>query len=150
MANIEGGKRIYLEQTPKRDLYLQLEGQATYTFTTGYSITTSNGLEIETKPVTSFMGRAGFRIGMDNIADDTLNPYFKFMYEREFLGRTRHIFNETAVEDVDNNDGWINYGFGMTNINKKKGRQIYFEVQGTVFRKVNQVGQVNLGIRYTF
>ena len=149
-VNVEAGKRIYLARNTKRDLYLQLEGQGTYTYTDGYSLKMSNGLDIKSEPLNSLIGRAGFRLGVDNLSDDSLNPYFKFMYEREFLGRSKYIFNETGIENISRQAGWITYGLGLTNVNKKKGRQLYFELQRTSFNPIRQTWQVNLGLRRSF
>ena len=100
-----------------------------YQFTNGYNLNLSNGLQVRTEDLDSLIGRIGFRAGLDSFANESINPYIKLMYEKEFLGKVRHHFNESGMEEVRNKDHWFTYGLGLTNINKEKGRQIYLEIQ---------------------
>lgn len=149
LLSVEAGKRIFLNQSEKKEYYIQPEAQLKYQFTNGYNLNLSNGLQVRTEDLDSLIGRIGFRAGLDSFANESINPYIKLMYEKEFLGKVRHHFNESGMEEVRNKDHWFTYGLGLTNINKEKGRQIYLEIQKSSKYRIKQKWQINLGMRYT-
>lgn len=149
LLSVEAGKRIFLNQSEKKEYYIQPEAQLKYQFTNGYNLNLSNGLQVRTEDLDSLIGRIGFRAGLDSFANESINPYIKLMYEKEFLGKVRHHFNELGMEEVRNKDHWFTYGLGLTNINKEKGRQIYLEIQKSSKHRIKQNWQINLGMRYT-
>ncbi|WP_315522679.1 autotransporter outer membrane beta-barrel domain-containing protein [Fusobacterium massiliense] len=149
LLSVEAGKRIFLNQSEKKEYYIQPEAQLKYQFTNGYNLNLSNGLQVRTEDLDSLIGRIGFRAGLDSFANESINPYIKLMYEKEFLGKVRHHFNESGMEEVRNKDHWFTYGLGLTNINKEKGRQIYLEIQKSSKHRIKQKWQINLGMRYT-
>ena len=149
LLSVEAGKRIFLNQSEKKEYYIQPEAQLKYQFTNGYNLNLSNGLQVRTEDLDSLIGRIGFRAGLDSFANESINPYIKLMYEKEFLGKVRHHFNESGMEEVRNKDHWFTYGLGLTNINKEKGRQIYLEIQKSSKHRIKQNWQINLGMRYT-
>lgn len=149
LLSVEAGKRIFLNQSEKKEYYIQPEAQLKYQFTNGYNLNLSNGLQVRTEDLDSLIGRIGFRAGLDDFANESMNPYIKLMYEKEFLGKVRYHFNESGMEEVRNKDHWVTYGLGLTNINKEKGRQIYLEIQKSSKHRIKQKWQINLGMRYT-
>ena len=149
LLSVEAGKRIFLNQSEKKEYYIQPEAQLKYQFTNGYNLNLSNGLQVRTEDLDSLIGRIGFRAGLDSFANESINPYIKLMYEKEFLGKVRHHFNESGMEEVRNKDHWFTYGLGLTNINKERGRQIYLEIQKSSKHRIKQNWQINLGMRYT-
>nr|WP_314530610.1 autotransporter outer membrane beta-barrel domain-containing protein [uncultured Fusobacterium sp.] len=149
LLSVEAGKRIFLNQSEKKEYYIQPEAQLKYQFTNGYNLNLSNGLQVRTEDLDSLIGRIEFRAGLDDFANESMNPYIKLMYEKEFLGKVRYHFNESGIEEVRNKDHWVTYGLGLTNINKEKGRQIYLEIQKSSKHRIKQKWQINLGMRYT-
>lgn len=149
LLSVEAGNRIFLNQSEKKEYYIQPEAQLKYQFTNGYNLNLSNGLQVRTEDLDSLIGRIGFRAGLDSFDNESINPYIKLMYEKEFLGKVRHHFNESGMEEIRNKDHWLTYGLGLTNINKEKGRQIYLEIQKSSKHRIKQNWQINLGMRYT-
>ena len=149
LLSIETGKRSYLLQKKEKAFYIQPEMQLIYQFVDGYTLRSSNGLKSMTKNSNSLIGRIGFRAGLDFYGDSVLSPYIKLMYNKEFLGSVLNDLNTAKIE-MNNKDDWFNYGVGISHENKKKGRQIYLDVQRSNKHLIRQDWQVNLGLRYSF
>lgn len=149
LLSIETGKRSYLLQKKEKAFYIQPEMQLIYQFVDDYTIHSSNGLKSMTKNSNSLIGRIGFRAGLDFYGDSVLSPYIKLMYNKEFLGSVLNDLNTAKIE-MNNKDDWFNYGVGISHENKKKGRQIYLDVQRSNKHLIRQDWQVNLGLRYSF
>ena len=149
LLSIETGKRSYLFQKKEKAFYIQPEMQLIYQFVDDYTIHSSNGLKSMTKNSNSLIGRIGFRAGLDFYGDSVLSPYIKLMYNKEFLGSVLNDLNTAKIE-MNNKDDWFNYGVGISHENKKKGRQIYLDVQRSNKHLIRQDWQVNLGLRYSF
>lgn len=149
LLSIETGKRSYLLQKKEKAFYIQPEMQLIYQFVDDYTLRSSNGLKSMTKNSNSLIGRIGFRAGLDFYGDSVLSPYIKFMYNKEFLGSVVNDLNTAKIE-MNNKDDWFNYGVGISHENKKKGRQIYLDVQRSNKHLIRQDWQVNLGLRYSF
>ncbi|WP_315524205.1 autotransporter outer membrane beta-barrel domain-containing protein [Fusobacterium massiliense] len=150
MLTSEIGKRIYLDKTNSKEIYIQPETQLSYHSTEGYPLHMSNGLNIKTEDLKSLVGRIGFRVGMNYLENNKINPYIKAMYKKEFLGTTKHHFNDAGMEESTYKDKWFTYGLGISTQNQEKGRQIYLEFQKSLNHRVRQNWQIDLGIRYTF
>lgn len=149
LLSIETGKRSYLLQKKEKAFYIQSEMQLIYQFVDDYTLHSSNGLKSMTKNSNSLIGRIGFRAGLDFYGDSVLSPYIKLMYNKEFLGSVLNDLNTAKIE-MNNKDDWFNYGVGISHENKKKGRQIYLDVQRSNKHLIRQDWQVNLGLRYSF
>ncbi|NYA26747.1 autotransporter outer membrane beta-barrel domain-containing protein [Haemophilus haemolyticus] len=149
LLSIETGKRAYLLQKKEKAFYIQPEMQLIYQFVDDYTLHSSNGLKSMTKNSNSLIGRIGFRAGLDFYGDSVLSPYIKLMYNKEFLGSVLNDLNTAKIE-MNNKDDWFNYGVGISHENKKKGRQIYLDVQRSNKHLIRQDWQVNLGLRYSF
>ncbi len=149
LLSIETGKRSYLLQKKEKAFYIQPEMQLIYQFVDDYTLHSSNGLKSMTKNSNSLIGRIGFRAGLDFYGDSVLSPYIKLMYNKEFLGSVVNDLNTARIE-MNNKDDWFNYGVGISHENKKKGRQIYLDVQRSNKHLIRQDWQVNLGLRYSF
>lgn len=149
LLSIETGKRSYFLQKKEKAFYIQPEMQLIYQFVDDYTLHSSNGLKSMTKNSNSLIGRIGFRAGLDFYGDSVLSPYIKFMYNKEFLGSVVNDLNTAKIE-MNNKDDWFNYGVGISHENKKKGRQIYLDVQRSNKHLIRQDWQVNLGLRYSF
>ena len=149
LLSIETGKRSYLLQKKEKAFYIQPEMQLIYQFVDDYTLHSSNGLKSMTKNSNSLIGRIGFRAGLDFYGDSVLSPYIKLMYNKEFLGSVLNDLNTAKIE-MNNKDDWFNYGVGISHENKKKGRQIYLDVQRSNKHLIRQDWQVNLGLRYSF
>lgn len=149
LLSIETGKRAYLLQKKEKAFYIQPEMQLIYQFVDDYTLRSSNGLKSMTKNSNSLIGRIGFRAGLDFYGDSVLSPYIKLMYNKEFLGSVLNDLNTAKIE-MNNKDDWFNYGVGISHENKKKGRQIYLDVQRSNKHLIRQDWQVNLGLRYSF
>lgn len=149
LLSIETGKRSYLLQKKEKAFYIQPEIQLIYQFVDDYTLHSSNGLKSMTKNSNSLIGRIGFRAGLDFYGDSVLSPYIKLMYNKEFLGSVVNDLNTARIE-MNNKDDWFNYGVGISHENKKKGRQIYLDVQRSNKHLIRQDWQVNLGLRYSF
>ena len=149
LLSIETGKRSYLLQKKEKAFYIQPEMQLIYQFIDDYTLHSSNGLKSMTKNSNSLIGRIGFRAGLDFYGDSVLSPYIKLMYNKEFLGSVLNDLNTAKIE-MNNKDDWFNYGVGISHENKKKGRQIYLDVQRSNKHLIRQDWQVNLGLRYSF
>lgn len=149
LLSIEIGKRSYLLQKKEKAFYIQPEMQLIYQFVDGYTLHSSNGLKSMTRNSNSLIGRIGFRAGLDFYGDSVLSPYIKLMYNKEFLGSVLNDLNTAKIE-MNNKDDWFNYGVGISHENKKKGRQIYLDVQRSNKHLIRQDWQVNLGLRYSF
>ncbi|WP_118841997.1 autotransporter outer membrane beta-barrel domain-containing protein [Haemophilus haemolyticus] len=149
LLSIETGKRSYLLQKKEKAFYIQPEMQLIYQFVDDYTLRSSNGLKSMTKNSNSLIGRIGFRAGLDFYGDSVLSPYIKLMYNKEFLGSVLNDLNTAKIE-MNNKDDWFNYGVGISHENKKKGRQIYLDVQRSNKHLIRQDWQVNLGLRYSF
>ncbi|TPH25313.1 autotransporter outer membrane beta-barrel domain-containing protein [Haemophilus haemolyticus] len=149
LLSIETGKRSYLLQKKEKAFYIQPEMQLIYQFVDDYTLHSSNGLKSMTKNSNSLIGRIGFRAGLDFYGDSVLSPYIKLMYNKEFLGSVLNDLNTAKIE-MNNKDDWFNYGVGISHENKKKGRQIYLDVQRSNKHLIRQNWQVNLGLRYSF
>ena len=149
LLSIETGKRSYLLQKKEKAFYIQPEMQLIYQFVDDYTLHSSNGLKSMTKNSNSLIGRIGFRAGLDFYGDSVLSPYIKLMYNKEFLGSVVNDLNTAKIE-MNNKDDWFNYGVGISHENKKKGRQIYLDVQRSNKHLIRQDWQVNLGLRYSF
>ncbi|WP_118775886.1 autotransporter outer membrane beta-barrel domain-containing protein [Haemophilus haemolyticus] len=149
LLSIETGKRSYLLQKKEKAFYIQPEMQLIYQFVDDYTLRSSNGLKSMTKNSNSLIGRIGFRAGLDFYGDSVLSPYIKLMYNKEFLGSVVNDLNTARIE-MNNKDDWFNYGVGISHENKKKGRQIYLDVQRSNKHLIRQDWQVNLGLRYSF
>ena len=149
LLSIETGKRSYLLQKKEKAFYIQPEMQLIYQFVDDYTLRSSNGLKSMTKNSNSLIGRIGFRAGLDFYGDSVLSPYIKLMYNKEFLGSVVNDLNTARIE-MNNKDDWFNYGVGISHENKKKGRQIYLDVQRSNKHLIRQNWQVNLGLRYSF
>lgn len=149
LLSIETGKRAYLLQKKEKAFYIQPEMQLIYQFVDDYILHSSNGLKSMTKNSNSLIGRIGFRAGLDFYGDSVLSPYIKLMYNKEFLGSVVNDLNTARIE-MNNKDDWFNYGVGISHENKKKGRQIYLDVQRSNKHLIRQDWQVNLGLRYSF
>lgn len=149
LLSIETGKRAYILQKKEKAFYIQPEMQLIYQFVDDYTLRSSNGLKSMTKNSNSLIGRIGFRAGLDFYGDSVLSPYIKLMYNKEFLGSVVNDLNTARIE-MNNKDDWFNYGVGISHENKKKGRQIYLDVQRSNKHLIRQDWQVNLGLRYSF
>ena len=149
LLSIETGKRSYLLQKKEKAFYIQPEMQLIYQFVDDYTLHSSNGLKSMTKNSNSLIGRIGFRAGLDFYGDSVLSPYIKLMYNKEFWGSVVNDLNTARIE-MNNKDDWFNYGVGISHENKKKGRQIYLDVQRSNKHLIRQDWQVNLGLRYSF
>lgn len=149
LLSIETGKRSYFLQKKEKAFYIQPEMQLIYQFVDDYTLHSSNGLKSMTKNSNSLIGRIGFRAGLDFYGDSVLSPYIKFMYNKEFWGSVVNDLNTAKIE-MNNKDDWFNYGVGISHENKKKGRQIYLDVQRSNKHLIRQDWQVNLGLRYSF
>ena len=149
LLSIETGKRSYLLQKKEKAFYIQPEMQLIYQFVDDYTLHSSNGLKSMAKNSNSLIGRIGFRAGLDFYGDSVLSPYIKLMYNKEFLGSVLNDLNTAKIE-MNNKDDWFNYGVGISHENKKKGRQIYLDVQRSNKHLIRQDWQVNLGLRYSF
>ncbi|WP_118808527.1 autotransporter outer membrane beta-barrel domain-containing protein [Haemophilus haemolyticus] len=149
LLSIETGKRSYFLQKKEKAFYIQPEMQLIYQFVDDYMLRSSNGLKSMTKNSNSLIGRIGFRAGLDFYGDSVLSPYIKLMYNKEFLGSVLNDLNTAKIE-MNNKDDWFNYGVGISHENKKKGRQIYLDVQRSNKHLIRQDWQVNLGLRYSF
>ena len=149
LLSIETGKRSYLLYKKEKAFYIQPEMQLIYQFVDDYTLHSSNGLKSMTKNSNSLIGRIGFRAGLDFYGDSVLSPYIKLMYNKEFLGSVLNDLNTAKIE-MNNKDDWFNYGVGISHENKKKGRQIYLDVQRSNKHLIRQDWQVNLGLRYSF
>ena len=126
ILSAETGKRINLSETAERVIYLQPEAQLSYHATKGYDFTVSNKLMVETEKVRSLVGRIGFRAGLDYFNEKEIHPYIKLMYRREFLGEMKYTFNKVAIEKILNKGNWLEYGLGVSYMNKAKNTQVYF------------------------
>ena len=149
LLSIETGKRSYLLQKKEKAFYIRPEMQLIYQFVDDYTLHSSNGLKSMTKNSNSLIGRIGFRAGLDFYGDGVLSPYIKLMYNKEFWGSVVNDLNTARIE-MNNKDDWFNYGVGISHENKKKGRQIYLDVQRSNKHLIRQDWQVNLGLRYSF
>ncbi|WP_082318404.1 autotransporter outer membrane beta-barrel domain-containing protein [Haemophilus sp. C1] len=150
ILSAETGKRINLSETAERVIYLQPEAQLSYHATKGYDFTVSNKLMVETEKVRSLVGRIGFRAGLDYFNEKEIHPYIKLMYRREFLGEMKYTFNKVAVEKILNKGNWLEYGLGVSYMNKAKNTQVYFEAQSSTIHCFKQNWQAHIGIRYLF
>lgn len=150
ILSAETGKRINLSETAERVIYLQPEAQLSYHATKGYDFTVSNKLMVETEKVRSLVGRIGFRAGLDYFNEKEIHPYIKLMYRREFLGEMKYTFNKVAVEKILNKGNWLEYGLGVSYMNKAKNTQVYFEAQSSTIHRFKQNWQAHIGIRYLF
>ena len=150
ILSAETGKRINLSATAKRVIYLQPEAQLSYHATKGYDFTVSNKLMVETEKVRSLVGRIGFRAGLDYFNEKEIHPYIKLMYRREFLGEMKYTFNKVAIEKILNKGNWLEYGLGVSYMNKAKNTQVYFEAQSSTIHRFKQNWQAHIGIRYLF
>ena len=150
ILSAETGKRINLSETAERVIYLQPEAQLSYHATKGYDFTVSNKLMVETEKVRSLVGRIGFRAGLDYFNEKEIHPYIKLMYRREFLGEMKYTFNKVAVEKILNKGNWLEYGLGVSYMNKAKNTQVYFEAQSSTIHRFKQNWQAHLGVRYLF
>ena len=150
ILSAETGKRINLSETAERVIYLQPEAQLSYHATKGYDFTVSNKLMVETEKVRSLVGRVGFRAGLDYFNEKEIHPYIKLMYRREFLGEMKYTFNKVAVEKILNKGNWLEYGLGVSYMNKAKNTQIYFEAQSSTIHRFKQNWQAHIGIKYLF
>ena len=150
ILSAETGKRINLSETAERVIYLQPEAQLSYHATKGYDFTVSNKLMVETEKVRSLVGRIGFRAGLDYFNEKEIHPYIKLMYRREFLGEMKYTFNKVAVEKILNKGNWLEYGLGVSYMNKAKNTQIYFEAQSSTIHRFKQNWQAHIGIKYLF
>lgn len=146
----EIGKRFYGHTRKSRQWYVEPEMQLTYSLTTGYDTTTSNGLSIHTDAMHSLVGRMGVRAGMDTFNGTGVNPYVKFMYEREFLGESMYHFNGASTETQQRKGGWFTYGVGVTYTSSKKDHHLYLEAQRSSKHGMQQTWQMNLGVRSLF
>lgn len=150
ILSAETGKRINLSETAERVIYLQPEAQLSYHATKGYDFTVSNKLMVETEKVRSLVGRIGFRAGLDYFNEKEIHPYIKLMYRREFLGEMKYTFNKVAIEKILNKGNWLEYGLGVSYMNKAKNTQVYFEAQSSTIHRFKQNWQAHIGIRYLF
>ncbi|SQH97903.1 autotransporter outer membrane beta-barrel domain-containing protein [Haemophilus haemolyticus] len=150
ILSAETGKRINLSETAERVIYLQPEAQLSYHATKRYDFTVSNKLMVETEKVRSLVGRIGFRAGLDYFNAKEIHPYIKLMYRREFLGEMKYMFNKVAVEKILNKGNWLEYGLGVSYMNKAKNTQVYFEAQSSTIHRFKQNWQAHIGIRYLF
>ena len=150
MISAEVGKRIYGTGGTDTGWYVEPEAQLTYSFTNGYNFTTSNGLQIRTDATRSLVGRVGLRIGKDQIRGTGVSPYVKAMYEREFLGTGTYHFNHVSTEQVVRKGGWFTYGLGVTYTSPNKNHHVYLEAQRSSKHGMQQIWQMNLGVRSLF
>ena len=150
MISAEVGKRIYGTGGTHTGWYVEPEAQLTYSFTHGYNFKTSNGLQIRTDATRSVLGRVGLRIGKDQFRGIGVSTYVKAMYEREFLGTGRYHFNDVSTEQIVRKGGWFTYGLGVTYKSPNKNHHVYLEAQRSSKHGMQQIWQMNLGVRSLF
>ena len=150
LLSAEMGQRFYIKKDAVHQYYVEPEVQVTYHTIGGYNMYMSNGLSSVTDDFRSLLVRAGVRVGLDQPQLGRINPYLKFMYEKEWKGFTKHTFNKVAVETPSKDDGWFTYGLGFTYESKHKNNQIYFEAQASTKHKMTQSWQFNLGFKHDF
>ena len=150
LLSAEIGQPFYIKKDESRQYYVEPEVQVTYHTIGGYNMYMSNGLSSVTDDFRSLLVRTGIRLGVDQTQPGRINPYLKFIYEKEWKGFTKHTFNKVAVETPSKDDSWFTYGLGFTYENKHKNTQIYFETQASTKHKIKQSLQFNLGFRHNF
>ncbi len=132
------------------DWYFEPQAQLQYAYVTDASYTTSQGTKVDLDAIDSLIGRAGFRIGRDTSAGNTV--YFKADILHEFLGdqdiRARDTTG-TLSETYENEGTWYDVGFGFSH-RMNDDSYVFLDLEHSFGNDNEDTYQVNIGLSKAF
>ena len=132
------------------DWYFEPQAQLQYAYVTDASYTTSQGTKVDLDAIDSLIGRAGFRIGRDTSAGNTV--YFKADILHEFLGDQDIRARDTTgvlSETYENEGTWYDVGFGFSH-RMSEDKYMFLDVEHSFGNDNEDTYQVNIGLNMAF
>ena len=132
------------------DWYFEPQAQLQYAYVTDASYTTSQGTKVDLDAIDSLIGRAGFRIGRDTSAGDTV--YFKADILHEFLGDQDIRARDTTgvlSETYENEGTWYDVGFGFSH-RMNDDSYVFLDLEHSFGNDNEDTYQVNIGLSKAF
>lgn len=124
--------------------------EATYSYVDSDSFT-DNAVRYEIESTDSFVGRVGFRTGLQ-CPNNRGNVYVRGSVVHDFLGESRlNVMGSGAVRsyEADFGDTWFEYGIGA-NINITDASYMYLDVERLARATLEEPWRVNVGFRYAW
>ena len=136
------------------DWYFEPQAQLQYAYVTDASYTTSQGTKVDLDAIDSLIGRAGFRIGRDTSAGNTV--YFKADILHEFMGdqdidQDIRARDTTGVlsETYENEGTWYDVGFGFSH-RMNDDSYVFLDLEHSFGNDNEDTYQVNIGLSKAF
>ena len=132
------------------DWYFEPQGQLQYARVTSADYTTSQGTKVDLDAIDSLIGRAGFRIGRDTSAGNTV--YFKADILHEFMGDQDIRARDTTgvlSETYENEGTWYDVGFGFSH-RMNDDSYVFLDLEHSFGNDNEDTYQVNIGLSKAF